>query len=678
MKNLQFIFLRLSVYLIAGILLAFYIDVEPQQVFVGFGIALILFIIAFLRSRRILFPDAFFGICTFLFIFSTGFFSAHIHQPKHQSVHYINKITQSTDSLFFRGIIDEELKGNGFSNRFIIQVESIISENRPVPARGKILLNVLLDSVENSKLQPGTRILSLWKPQEINNSPNPFQFDYKNYLKHLKIERQLRITHKQIQVLDSSRSLRSIAWNFREQIISSLKKHNFKNDEIAVFQALILGQRRDISDELYKNYAAAGAIHILAISGLHIGILLIMLNYLLKPIERVKRGKWLKLLLILILLWSFAFLTGLSASVVRAVCMFSFLAVGMQMRRKTGSLNSVFLSLFFLLLIDPYYLFQVGFQLSYLAVISIIIFQPLIYNLLSTKIKVLDYFWKLTSVSLAAQIGVIPLSLYYFHQFPGLFLVTNLIVLPFLGIILGLGILIIVLSLANILPGILENLFSYMLSSLNSIIENIAGLDTLIFSDINFSSGKMLALYLVIISLVWLTKKPDFPSLSFFLISILLIQTASIYERYSIPNSEAVVFHKTGQSVIGLKKGETLEVLSRNDSLQQVLQDYKRVRRIKNITTKDIPEILDISGQVCLIIDTTASYKLDNFKPEILILQNSPKLNLERLIQDLEPEKIIADGSNYHSYVDRWRRTSENKKIPFHYTGEKGAYIFKN
>ena len=465
MKNFQFIFLRLAIYLIAGILLAFTIEITKVQIFFTGVVILTFYLFTFYRAQKILFPDALAGITTYLLIFLLGFSTAYLSKPENQPKHFLNQNIEETDSFFLLGKISEELKPTTYSKKFIVEARQLISHDSENGIQGKILLNINHDSLSTPEINPGTLILIPWNPETINAPLNPFQFSYQDYMRHLQVERQLKIDISELKINGNESDIRSMAWKTREEIISNLRDLDFGKNELAVFQALILGQRRDVSDKLYKDYAAAGAIHILAISGLHIGILLLLLNFLFKPIENIKYGKFIKALLIILLLWSFAFLTGLSASVVRAVCMFSFLAIGLQLKRKTSSLNSLFLSLFFLLLINPYYIFQVGFQLSYLAVFSIIIFQPIIYRLFSPGFKLIDYFWKLTSVSLAAQIGVIPLSIYYFHQFPGLFLITNLVVLPFLGLILIFGI-------AVISDGFIEHSTQFSGRSIQSITTN--------------------------------------------------------------------------------------------------------------------------------------------------------------------------------------------------------------
>lgn len=677
MKNFQFIFLRLSIYLIAGILLAFYIEIGLQVLLISGGFILCFFLYAFFRTGKLLFPDALCGIASFSLIFYLGFFIAYFNIPENQSGHYINQNIDLTDSLIVKGKISEELKPTAFSERFIMEVESLISAKSEKAVHGKILVNLSKDSTYKLVLRPGMRILAPWTPEAIKGPLNPFQFNYSSYMKQLNIEQQLNLDPSRISISGYNPSFRESAWNLREHLIQNLRKYRFEKDEIAVFQALILGQRRDISTELYKDYAAAGAIHILAISGLHVGILLLFLNFLFKPIESFKYGRYFKPVIVIILLWSFAILTGLSASVVRAVFMFSFIAVGLQLKRKTSSLNSLFLSLFFILILEPYYLFQVGFQLSYLAVFSIIVFQPVIYQAFSPSNKIIDYFWKLTSVSLAAQIGVIPLSIYYFHQFPGLFLLSNLVVLPFLGIILAVGILVLALATLQVLPVFLEELFGSLLLGLNIFIDQVSNLDQFVISNIQLDLFQTLSLYLIVLTSLLVTRKINFQYVSFFLSTILIFQIVTIYAKVTIPDREAIIFHKSKTSILGVKEGSDLKIYSEDKAAPTFLNDYLRERNIESFQNFPIPRIMNLSNKLTLVIDTTGNYNLSQFKPELLILRNSPKINLERLLNNISPEQIIADGSNYFSLIARWKQSAEDKKIPFHYTGEKGAYILK-
>ncbi len=257
---------------------------------------------------------------------------------------------------------------------------------------GLVLLNIQKDTL-SSLLNVDSKLLLKPVFKELVPPLNPHQFNYKSYLFKRGIYHQIHTENKRFIILKpESMTLFGFSAKLRTQVQEALKIYNFKKSELAVINALLLGQRQAVSKELITDYQRAGAIHILAVSGLHVGIILLILSFLLKPIERMKYGTFLKTVCIVILLCTFAFIAGLSASVVRAVTMFTFLAIGLFFRRKYVIEFSFITSLFFLLLINPMFLFEVGFQLSYLAVFGILWTQPKIYSIWKPTFKIIDFF----------------------------------------------------------------------------------------------------------------------------------------------------------------------------------------------------------------------------------------------------------------------------------------------
>jgi len=402
--------------------------------------------------------------------------------------------------------------------------------------------------------------------------------------------------------------------------------------------ALLLGQRQEISKELSDNYSKAGAIHILAVSGLHVGIILLILSFVLKPLERVNKGKLIKLVLVILFLWFFAVLAGMSASVTRAVTMFSAIALGQFFNKRNAVEHSLIFSMFIILLWKPLFLFDVGFQLSYTAVFGIIWVQPVLYQLWKPTFFIVDKGWQLISVSVSAQLGVLPISLFYFHQFPGLFFISNLIIIPFLGVILGLGLVVLVLSYV------------------------------LIF------------FYLLIILGFQLFLKLNTKRCFLFLGSILAFQCVFILEKYTIAQkSELIVFHKSKNTIIGKRKGSSFEVYHSMDSLQIISQklliNYKVGENISSQNYHKLSNLMYYKKQVVLIIEKDELYDIKELNSPIVVLRESPKINLQRLAEKLKPAIIIADGSNYKSYIENWKATCKNLKIPFWTTYNQGAYI---
>ncbi|WP_282016727.1 ComEC/Rec2 family competence protein [Salegentibacter mishustinae] len=675
MQFLNFTIIKLSIFLILGIITGFYIDLPTNLLFIFFASLFLIFCISFLRARRKIFDDIFFGICTWSLIFTLGIATAYLHQPKNQPQHYINLQTAEADVIQIRVI--EILKPNLYNQPYIAEVETIFLGKKSIPAKGKVLLNISKDSIQQD-VKSGMKLLVPGKLTNIAEPLNPYRFNYRKFMQKQKVEKQLQLRKTEIQILPhTEKRLLAHISNFREQLIQNLSEAKFSKDELAIMKALLLGQRQDISREIYDEYAAAGAIHILAVSGLHVGIILLILNWLFTPLNYLKNGPVLKTIILILLMWGFAMLAGLSPSVVRAVTMFSFIAIGMQMRRKTSVLNSLFISLFILVLVNPYFIFQVGFQLSYLAVFAIVTIQPKLFKLWQPKFKIVKYFWSLFTVSIAAQIGVLPLSLFYFHQFPGLFFLSNLVVLPVLGLILGLGILVILLALLNLLPDILAEIYGNLIGLMNKFIAWVAGKEDFVFSDIHFNIWQNLSAYLLVFFFILLLYQKNFRNLVFFLCGIVIFQSSMLYSKIQHSTLENIVFHKPRKTMIGIDEPKNFTLYHNlEDKLQDEirLKDYKTGRNINKIEEKIIPDILNTSMASILIIDSSAVYKLNNFNPDVVLLRDSPKIHLERLIRVLKPKIIVADGSNYHSYVSRWAKTAKKQKTRFHHTGKNGAF----
>ncbi len=686
MKLLNFIFIKISLLFATGILAGFYLSLSVNISFSIFLAIFALFISAFFRARKQLFQDILFGIVTYLLVFMLGIYTVSLHLPQNEKDHYIHKVTSTKEhSAVMKVRVTEKLKSNLYNERYIISTESLFSPNSEISGNGenisgKILLNIAQDTL-TTNYQIGDELLVPANIVNINKPLNPHQFNYKKYMQNLGVLKQLQIQSGEIYDLQTSKTTpQRIAAILRDKVTAELNNYSFSEEELSIIQALLLGQRQGISAETYQNYAAAGAIHILAVSGLHVGIILLILNQLLQPLNYLKYGKFFKSVLLLLLLWSFAIMAGLSASVVRAVSMFSFVAVGMQLQRKTSVMNTLFLSLFFLLLINPAFIFQVGFQLSYLAVFSIVSIQPTLYRLYIPKYKIPKYLWGIFTVTLAAQIGVLPLSLFYFHQFPALFFISNLVILPFLGLVLGFGLLVIFLALLKLLPNIIADNYALCIRFMNEFIAWIAKQEAFLFQEVFFSMHRLISAYLVILAFIFVLQRKVFGNVIFFLTGIIIFQAVIIFENLQQNQSEDIVFHKSRKTILGKKKRNQLLLYHNLDTsalAETAIQNYKTGKNINEIKSEALRNVYKFSERNLLIIDSSGIYQIMGFKPQIVMLINSPKINLDRLIKELEPKQIIVDGSNYNSYALRWKETCEANEIPFHQTGSKGAFTLR-
>jgi competence protein ComEC len=619
-----------------------------------------------------------FGSLTYILFIALGILTTKFHQQEHWPNHFVNISTINSDSLYtctFK--VNRVLKSSNYHDKYIVSISNINSKN----VQGKLLLNLSKDSTAKQLKIDGVYKSKL-SLNKIPEPQNPYQFNYAHYLERQYIYKQSNSFYKnQFKLKKETHSLTGYASIVRRIVSNKLKENGFKGNVLAIIESLFLGQRQSIKKDVYNDYINAGVVHILAISGLHVGIVLAILNYLLLPMTYIKYGKYIKLICILILLWCFAIISGLSASVVRAVTMFSIVAFAMHVKNTSNIFNTLTISIFILLLIRPMFLFDVGFQLSYTAVFAIVWIKPLFDKLWNPSNKLLKFFWNIFTVSLAAQIGVTPISLFYFHQFPGLFFISNLVIIPFIGAILSLGFLVISLSLINRLPDFMARFFESIIETLNKFVAWVADKEQYLITDIAFDLKLLIPIYILLISSMFYLKKRSVKQLYFVLFSIILLQSVLIFKKSFNQGERFMIFHKSRHTLIGKHYNRTLEVHHNLDSLSRdqntSIKNYKIGQYVKHIKDYPLQDYYYFNKKLLLVIDSLGIYNVTLKDPDYILLRNSPKVNLDRLIDSIKPKCIIVDGSNYTSYVNRWKTTCNTRKLPFHYTKEMGAFILE-
>ncbi len=675
MKVLQFPLAKITIGFVMGILVAYYFKPAVLFVFLLLFIAVCAFIIAFFISKRNAANPIYFGFATYVLALMIGASTQIIHTDSFQSTNYIRQ-----DSIFEKPhlvevVVKEKLRSFSFNDRYIVLVKRIDDAAKT----GRMLLNVRKDSL-NHTFEIGTHLKIQGNLYENSPAKNPNQFDYGKYLENKQIYAQV---YADVFEIKMGSIIEKDVWYYtsklRTKIIRNLEKSNFNKAELHVAIALILGQQQDISPEIIKDYQYAGAVHILSVSGLHIGFILLFVTFLLKPFPNTRRGSFIKLIIILVSLSTFGVIAGLAPSVLRSVTMFSFVAIGMYLRRSTNIFHTLLVSMLLILLFQPSFLFDVGFQLSYLALFFILWLQPLLAQLWTPKYKIVNYFWEILTVSFAAQIGTLPLSIYYFHQFPGLFFVTNLVIIPFLSVIMALGVLVMVLAAFDFVPLFLAKSLEWSIYILNKIINSIASLEQFIFRDIPFNWQLLLSLYLLIlVTIVWF-KKPSFNRLVLMLLGVIVFQVAYFQTHLTIQNQrELVVFNSKKNTLIAERNGKNIALYA-NDSLLKTISENKTFNsysmgNFSSLKTKKrLQNLIYFNANKILVVDSLGVYPM-NIQPDIVVFIQSPKINFARFLQTAKPKIVIADASNFRTIQKLWKATCLKEKIPFHATGEKGFY----
>jgi competence protein ComEC len=673
MKVFQFPLTKITLGFIFGILVFFYIKPNPTYVFSALIVCVLGLLVSYFANQKLLKQTKTFGVFAILVAVFIGMTSQIIHDDSYNKHVYFNQIEDFNGRHNLQVVLQERLKSTLKNERYIANVNSLDHN----PSSGKILINIK----GNSEFLPiGTQLQLTEKVLKHKKPNNPNQFDYGNYLKNQSVLAQVFVS---ANALKKSPNIQKNIWYYsdilRNKIISNLRINGFGKRDLPVISALILGQQQEISKDILQDYQFAGAIHILSVSGLHIGFILLFITFLLRPLPKDKVGNWIRLLAILVGLWGFAIIAGLSPSVVRSATMFSFVAIGMNLKRSTNVFHTLLVSIFIILLFKPSFLFDVGFQLSYLSLFFILWIQPLLSSIWIPKNKISRYFWDILTVSFAAQIGALPLSIYYFHQFPGLFFVTNIIILPFLSIIMGLGVFVMTFAALNWVPQIPLQILEWLVSSLNSIIKWVASFEEFILKDIPFNIMMLIGSYLVIIAFVFWFKKPSFNKLALALCSVVLFQGIYFGSRWkNQQEQELIIFNSNKNTIIAERNGDLVTVYSSKSIQKEIeknstLKTYLVAHFSEVGVIKTVPNLVYSNHSKILILDSLGVYP-KQIHPDILLITQSPKINLERFLLAKKPKIIVADGSNYKSYVALWKATCEKEKIPFHATGEKGFY----
>lgn len=467
--------------------------------------------------------------------------------------------------------------------------------------------------------------------QEIENARNPGEFDAKSYWNNKSIRKMAFIGESEFRYIDH-KDISHITLFFksiRSNLTASLTA-NLSRDQAGIAKALLLGDKSTLSMETKKSFGNAGAMHVLAVSGLHVGIIMYLLLFVLSKFSRfISRRK--AVLICVILVWIYAGITGFSPSVMRAAFMFSVLMLGQVWSKNGNSINTLFFSAFVLLLINPLLINDIGFQLSYLAVLGILLMYKRVRSLLLIKNKWLNKIWEGTAVGISAQILTVPLSLYYFHQFPNYFMLSNLGVMVFAGVLLAIGLALFTFKAIAFLKPILVFVLGLGISLLFFFIQFVESIPGSVATGFSPSAMIVLFLYALIVILILARKNKRLLYVGSLMALILL--TGLQWDRYERMNQNEMVFYNVGSPTISIKsKGQiTCFYIGKKDDLKRahfLLEGYSKVKpgSVKYVELKEgktkyksklgTVEFTNINRDVYLEMNGKTYFLRSNYKQE--------------------------------------------------------------
>lgn len=409
-------FIRILIYFITGIVLAEWLLPPKNPFYILIPVFLLFCILFWRKSSR----QDISGLLILLTFVSLGFSLAVYRR-------YDPKAIPTGEYL---GVLDEYPLEKGDSYRAAVRLRG-----------SEIKILAYFDKLPDpGHVKPGTLLFFKGEPQLIKNSGNPYEFDYQSYARRNRIGHRIYLKQKDYCILSAGNewNLRYRALILRENLLQRLQKTGIKGETFRVISAITLGARNNLDPETTRSFTRTGTLHVLAVSGGNVAVVYVFL-YLFFGFLNKRETLWIFTFLILLGIWTYTLITGLSPSVLRAAVMFSFVIVGKGIRRNPDIYNILASSAFILLFMKPSLLYDVGFQLSYAAIFAIVFLQPVFFKLFCSKCWVIDKLWIFFTVSLAAQIGTLPFSLWYFHQFPVYFWLSNIIVVPLVSLFLYLA-----------------------------------------------------------------------------------------------------------------------------------------------------------------------------------------------------------------------------------------------
>lgn len=599
-----------------------------------------------------------------------------------------NHLMHLNDSILaYEALIIDHLEERQNSFKTTISIQKVKTRSGWREVSGKVNLYISKAGYSENLIW-GDHILAHGSPQETTPPGNPNEFDYKRFLTFNNVYHQHYVRQGEWFKLPESeisfKRYSSIARNYFSGVI---KKYVSGKHEQGVAMALIIGVKDGIDNDLIGAYSASGAMHVLAVSGLHVGIIYWMLLAVLKPLQKQKSGKWIVSMVCLCVLWSYAFVTGLSPSVLRAVTMFSFVCIARAVNQRTNIYNTLASSAFILLIWNPFLIMSVGFQLSYLAVIGIIWVQRPLYRLWEPSNAMVNWVWGISCVSIAAQATTFSLGLLYFHQFPTYFLFSNLIVIPAATFVLILGVVLMLVSwigpIASLVGWLLEKT-SWILNWSVFVIED---LPFSIASDIYLNVYQAWLILGMLVSFVFIFQ---FKKIHWFYISILLTISFSIarwlhyVDRMDSP--QLIVYNVSGSTAVEiLKRGHSVfladsALLADKEKIRFHISGNRLFNLIRSTDSHVIKKTTGTSQAFCLgnktilFINRSIQELSHSVKPDLIVVNQEGAWSVNQL-QRLYPDATIVLDGTCNSFLIAGIKSRAKGSNRIYSVTASGAYI---
>ena len=669
------------------------------------------------------------GFSLHITLIAFGFILAWFYTQKNYADNYANYITgkqvivaEITEPPVIR---DKVVMVNG-------TVKEVKNENGNFETDGNIQLTFLRDSI-CELLQYGNVLLVKSKIDTTEGPKNPGEFNFKQYQAYRNVYHKAFVTKGDWCLIDTNagNSLLAGIYKLRSKFLAVITRYVSDKNDFGVASAIMLGYRDYINSDIMRAYASSGTVHILSVSGLHVSIMFFMLNFLLSWMDkRGRRMVYLKAVTIIIFIWFYACLTGLSPPVLRSAMMFTLIQVGQVLIRNVNTYNIIAGSALLLMLFNPFVITDVGFQLSYIAVFGIVYLQPKIAGLWIIKLdkphfknadswwrkafvflkydgywfsrQVLNFFWQLIAASIAAQIATLPLCLFYFYQFPNLFLLSNLVVIPLSNLLLFSGTVMFGVAHIPYVSDVAGWFFTHLLSLLDKFIFWIDTLPFALTQGISISVMEVIFLYILIVLLCWLSEERKNKVLMASLGIVLVLCSFGSYKEVKLTGQKHVVVYAVSkQKAIAFISGKSLyydfDSALVNNQPNMLFHIYHHwwdsgVNKEASLTTSGISsaeiqsttipqgKLVLFEGKKILIVDSlsTSDYNgtRQRLKVDLVILSGTLKVSLPVLRKSILFDEVVFNSACKPASRKRWKKDCVDLNINYWDVNAQGAFVW--
>ena len=649
LSKIPFLFLLLS--LIVGILFQYYFKNEYISI-VFFLSGTMAMLLSYLvpKDRRFSLRWLF-GLGVVLATVGIGAFSTAHRQ-------HLSEYTFSGTRNLYRGIVTDspQEKAKTVAYRVFLPDED-----------KQVVCYFQRDSLISDRLNPGDEFLFYGEVQPFRNMGNPDDFDYVRYMYNQNFVGSVYVSSDAYKRTgEVSSNFKYQALRCRQAILDFYKALNLKETEYAVLSALTLGYQNELSDDLKQGFRTTGTVHVLSVSGLHVGIIYVMMTFLLGFVHRNSKYYWIKPVLIILLLWGYAFITGLPPSVVRASAMLSVFCVSEIVGRKSFSIHALFIAAFFMLLVNPFSLFDIGLQLSFMSVLSILYLHPKMSGLIKIENKYIRYIWQMFALSVVAQLATFPICLYYFGTFPTYFFIANLIIVPVVslimyaagGIVFAKMLSFVFSDFSYYLYYLPVKLLQVLISFMTYVIHLFEQLPFAFLQNVKVSFIDLWLIFAMIIGILVFLIYNKSKALIVGLTAILVLLTSHIHSKV-VDNTEVITVYNRSQAseIKWSKSGVQTDILPGDTTSGYIYIGYQT------------NNMLILSSDNWKEQATEERFKVNN-----LVLTHSNSFSLYSLTQLFWIENVVLDTSLSRYTRRRLAKECQKLNIPYHDVTQSGAF----